>query len=152
MGKVANYDQNGKLKNNVITAKYAGEFELRNMLDDQAWKKLGACEISCVDCYDSKSPSVTNKDRMAAVNAEIVASLKAGIKPKTEVELLKEQVEKANEQNKAMAERLERLEKSGDTEKETRKALFNEAKELGLTPQKNILTDDLKALVENAKK
>jgi hypothetical protein len=38
-----------------------------------------------------------------------------------------------------------------DTDKEERKALFAEAKELGLQPAKNIKTEDLRLLIENEK-
>jgi len=154
MGKVANYDQNGKLKNQVVTSKFAGEKEIADLLGDLNWKKLGACEIECVGCYDSKSPLVKDTEKIAEINDRIKQSIKVGEKPKTEVQLLKEQNALIIEQNKAMAERLEVLESatsSTDEVREERKALFAEAKELGLTVKKNILTDDLKAMIEKAK-
>lgn len=93
MGKTPNYDANGKLKNEVITSKYTGEMELRNILDDGNWRKLGACEISCVSVYDSKTPTKIDSVKMDAINKEIKDFVTGGNKPKTETQLLKEQNE-----------------------------------------------------------
>jgi hypothetical protein len=148
LGKATNYDQNGKLKNQTITAKYAGEMELENILEDQNWKKLGACEISCVGVFDTetKEQDVT---LMGKINDRLKASIQAGTKPKTEIELLKEQIasltEKVNNPVIVEKEIVTQL-------KEDRVHLFEEATELGLKPSRNIKTDILKDLIANAKK
>ena len=167
MGKATNYDQTGKLKNHVMTVKYAGELELENILEDQNWKKLGACEISCVDVYDSDKPSVSITADVNVMNARINSDVQAGIKPKTEIELLKEQIasltEKVNSPGKEITgyettdgRKVSFTDKEVVTEKPAaeneRMKLFTEAKELNLTPAKNIKTDILKDLIANAKK
>ena len=156
LGKTANYDQAGKLKNGTITAKY-GEMELENILTDQNWKKLGACEISCVKVFDH--PNLDNiPEAVNQVNARINSDIQQGARPKTEIELLKDQ-------NDKLTERLERLENpivlknqagkeiigSDEVSTTIRASLFIEAKELGLNPAKNIKTELLQALVEKAK-
>lgn len=164
LGKATNYDQTGKLKNQTITAKYAGEMELENILADQTWKKLGACEISCVGVFDTETKTA-DTDMMKVINNRINSDVQAGIKPKTEIELLKEQIasltEKVNNpvilKNQAGETNTNEGEvPSNDflfrTAEELRDSLFAEAKELGLNPAKNVKTDILKDLIANAKK
>mgnify|MGYP001270232329 CR=1 FL=1 len=153
LGKAANYDAAGKLKNQTVTAKYVGEGELENILTDQRWKILGACEISCVNVYDSGSPKVSDIEGIKAINERIAKDIQAGTKPKTEIELLKEQ-------NAALIEKMDSFLKHYEnpeikevkvvpaSDKEVRESLFWEAKKLGLNPAKNIKTVELKKLVD----
>lgn len=172
LGKVANYDQNGKLKNQTITSKY-GEMELENILTDQNWKKLGACEISCVKVYDHPS-LIDDPAAMKAVNDRINLDIQSGTKPKTEIELLRDQVDELSKQLyyntprktelvpepsvlikgtyvKIPTGRKETDEVGVIPAKELRESLFTEARELGLNPAKNVKTDILKDLITNAK-
>jgi len=146
LGKTPNYDQNGKLKNQTLTSKYAGELELRNILDDQNWQKIGACEISCIGVIDHATgqPDI---ELQAAINAEIKTGYEKGIKPKSDIEKLKEQ----NEALMARLEKLEAIKPIESSDKELREQLFTEAKELGLNPAKNVKTDILKDLITKAK-
>jgi hypothetical protein len=156
LGKVANYDQSGKLKNQTITAKYVGEGELENILSDGTWKKLGACEISCVNVFDAVT-NVQDVEAITAINSRIEAEMQAGVKPKTEIELLKEQIalltDKVN--NPVVKEGQRVIVVDDNTSEEdvvtNRALLFNEAKELGLNPPKNIKTEILKDLIAKAK-
>lgn len=91
LGKTPNYDENGKLKNKVIKAKYSGERELHDILDDDNYRKLGACEISCIGVYDTKTKKEDVEGRMDEVNAGLKD--KEVKKPKSKVELLEEQNE-----------------------------------------------------------
>lgn len=145
LGKSTNYDENGKLKNQTITAKY-GEMELENALTDQNWKKLGACEISCVNAYNH--PDLTTVPEMVnSINERIKKDIQQGTKPKSEIELLKEQIAALTEKinNPVITKEVD------STEKEIREQLFVEAKELGLNPAKNVKTDILKDLIAKAK-
>ena len=161
LGKSTNYDQTGKLKNQTITAKYAGEGELENILSDQTWKKLGACEISCVGVYDTETKA-PDLELTKVINDRISKDIQTGIKPKTEIELLKEQITELTEKvnNPAVPKNQEVKETfvpdmdidRPPTEKEIRESLFIEAKELGLTPAKNVKTLILKDLIAKAKK
>lgn len=170
LGRATNYDQTGKLKNQTITAKYAGEMELEMILADRNWQKLGACEISCVGVFDTETKA-QDTEMMAAINNRIKSDIQAGTKPKTEIELLKEQIaaltEKVNspvipipfQETESFKNGIESWSNNPDIkpafkklEKERRESLFTEAKELGLTPAKNVKTDILKDLVTNAKK
>jgi hypothetical protein len=161
LGKAANYDQTGKLKNQTITAKYVGEGELEQILEDRCWQKLGACEISCVNVFDSAEPSVSLPLEKQSINDRIKADIQAGTKPKTEIELLKEQIaaltEKVNEPKTVTSNDGKRTIIVDDNIAEEdvvtpRAELFAEAAELGLNPAKNIKTDILKDLIANAKK
>jgi predicted metal-dependent TIM-barrel fold hydrolase len=129
--------------------------EKTQLLEDQNWKKIGACEISCVAVYDHLNPKEIDVEVMAAVNAEIKMSIQVGIKPKTEIDLLKEQIAALTEKinNPVVPEIKKEVKTEGGepTEKEIRKALFTEAKELGLTPMPTTKTDILKDLVAKAK-
>ena len=144
LGKAANYDAAGKLKNQTITAKYVGDGELENILTDQRWKILGACEISCVNVFDSGSPKVSDIEGIKAINERIVRDIQAGTKPKTEIELLKEQIAALTEKVNApvITKPVEK------TEKELRAELFAKAGEMDLRPAKNIKTIELKKLVD----
>lgn len=106
MGQTLNYDKTGKLKNNIVTPKFAGEMELASILDDEAYKALGVCDITCVGVYDTIKKE-QDANLMEEVNKRILTKPK---KAKTEVELL-------IEQNKELAKRLEKLE-GGKTETE----------------------------------
>lgn len=101
MGKVPNYDQKGKLKNKVIIPKYSGEREITEILEDANYKKIGACEISCVGCFDTETKK-ENPERMAEINALIKGAEKKLEKPKSQIDLLKEQIDLLKEQNKAL--------------------------------------------------
>ncbi|HEY5590679.1 MAG TPA: hypothetical protein VIK55_06635 [Paludibacter sp.] len=151
LGKVANYDQNGKLKNQTITAKY-GEMELENILTDQNWKKLGACEISCVKVYDHPS-LIEDPTAMKAVNDRINLDIQQSARPKTEIELLKDQIALLTEKVNSPTIPVTTHQASSvlNVAKEVRESLFTEAKELGLNPAKNIKTELLQALVNKAK-
>ena len=151
LGKATNYDQNGKLKNSTITAKYAGEMELENILTDQNWKKLGACEISCVNVYDSTNQKVSDVESIEAINNRIKSDIQQGIKPKTEIELLKEQIASLTEKVNNPVTVEAKKETVDSPEKEIRKQLFIEAESLGLTPAKNVKTELLQALINKAK-
>jgi len=103
LGKRTDYDQNGKLRNQVITPKY-DEFELSNILEDDNWKKLGVCEIECLRCIDYTSATKTEKkiivenvERKDEVNVLIKGRIKALIKPRSEVDLLREEIKELKE-------------------------------------------------------
>lgn len=136
MGKTPNYDKDGNLKNAVIMPKY-DELELANCLDDDNWKKLGACEIECISCIDYTLPTKTakeiiirNDERKIEVNKIIKGQIK--IKPKTEVELLKEE----------MAEMKKMLSPKKSIDKldlgSTRKNIEEKANELDIKFRQNI--------------
>ena len=137
MGKEAQYDANGKLKNKIITPDYHGEKELADLLEDQNWRKLGACDISCVSVYDTKAPEKIDKDRVESINKEIKDTITGANKPKTEAQLLKEQ-------NEMLIARLEALENGGKTVNDNveksndRIALENKANDLKIQFRSNI--------------
>lgn len=149
LGKEAQYNKDGKLKNQVITPKYTGEMELENMLDDLNWKKVGACEMSCIKVLDTD----TNKEDislMDSVNNRINDYIKAKEKPKSVKDLLEEQTK----QNAALLERLEKLEQrkpikpieakleTGFSESD-RGVIESKANELGVSFRANIGTQKL---------
>lgn len=127
MGKTSNYDANGKLKNTVVTPKFTGEKELIDLLTDDAYKALGCCEISCIDCYDSKDVESKDKSRMDEVNKSIKTVKQ---KAKSKVQILEEQVAEL------LAEAKER--KSGGEKSGDRVILESKAKELEITFRANI--------------
>ena len=92
LGKEAQYSQQGKLKNSKIVPKYSGERELEDILDDKNWLKIGACEIKCIGVYDTELKK-HSEEAKAEVNKRIEKIVKGLDKPKTEIELLKEQNE-----------------------------------------------------------
>lgn len=105
MGKETQYDKTGKLKNRAITPKYSGERELGDILEDNNWRKLGACEISCISVTDNGKP-----DERAAIEVnERIKSLINPSTPKTELQLLKEQNALLAEQNKQILQKLEQV-------------------------------------------
>lgn len=145
MGRTPNYDQNGKLKNKVMTPKYTGERELTNLLENDNYKSLGVCEILCIDCYDS-----IEKDGVMVINKRypqevelINKKIKDGTKtrPKTELEILREQVA-------ALTERLDSKDAAPPVGvedvlvdlllPETRGKLESKANELGISFRSNI--------------
>ena len=129
MGKTPNYTSNGKLKNTVVTSKFAGEKELSDLLTDDAYKALGCCEISCVDCYDSGDVNAKHKERISEVNKSIKAVKQ---KAKSKVQVLEDQ-------NKDLMNRLEALEAKGVDVKSTyRIKLEEKANELDITFRANI--------------
>jgi leucyl aminopeptidase (aminopeptidase T) len=134
MGKTPNYDVNGKLKNTVVIPKFTGEKELSDLLTDDAYKALGVCEISCIECYDAKDVKAKDKSRMDEVNKSIKAVKQ---KAKSKVQLLEEENQKLKEQSKSVMERLEALEKGND-KSENRVKLEEKANELEITFRANI--------------
>ena len=140
------------MKNKTISPKY-DEFELQNILDDDNWKKLGVCEIECLSCIDytpktktEKAISVENKERMDEINALLDTRKKASIKPKSELELIKEQ-------NALLSKRLDDIENSKKIKGEDlklqvdddgRKKLEAKAAELGISFRASI--GDIKLL------
>lgn len=161
--------------------------ELETILTDKNWEKLGACKIECINVFDASlkpADRVSLPDDIVAINERIQKIITVGTKPKTEIDLLKEQIAALNERinNPYVPEKKKELTEdqrmTGDllihqfaktppigsiirgtepflepekTEKEIRESLFAEAKELGLTPAKNVKTEILKDLVEKAK-
>ena len=107
LGKTSNYDASGKLKNTVLTPKIVGEKELSDLLTDDAYKALGCCEISCIDCYASDNVKVKFIDRMNEVNKSIKAVKQ---KAKTKVQLLEEENQKLKAESTSVMKRLEALE------------------------------------------
>lgn len=89
LGKEAQYDKNGKLKNQVVRPKYSGERELSDILEDDRYKSLG-CEIECLKVLDTETGE-ENEVRKNEVNAFINKRIQMKAKPKTEVEELREQ-------------------------------------------------------------
>lgn len=100
LGESPIYNRQGQLQNSTVTSKYAGEKELADLLDDNNWKVLGACEITCVGVYDTNTGE-QDEDRMHEVNDSIASSLNTK-KIKSKLELL-------IEQNKKLEERLSKL-------------------------------------------
>ena len=91
LGKEAQYTQAGKLKNSTILPKYSGEMELENILEDMNWLKLGACEIECLRVLDTESKKY-DPELAIKVNERIKSIIKGGEKPKSEIDVLKEQI------------------------------------------------------------
>lgn len=127
LGKTPNYDANGKLKNTVVTSKFSGEKELSDLLTNDAYKALSVCEISCVDCYDSKKVEVKFHERMAEVNKSINAVKQ---KAKTKVELLQDENKKLKAESQSVMIRLEALETNSKSD--YRIELEDKANELGI--------------------
>jgi len=129
---------------------------LAGILDDDNWKKLGACEIECLSCIDYTPKTKTddavlvdNLERKNEINALLKAKKIAAIKPKSEIELMKEQ-------NALLLERLERLENIKPVEAKLevkisddgRKKLEEKANELGITFRANIGNEKLLAKIQ----
>lgn len=141
LGKETQYSKEGKLKNQVINPKF-DEFELANMLEDQNWKKIGACEIECISCIDytlktktEKAVIVPNKERMDEVNKIISDGIQAAKKPKTAAQQLKDQSEMMAE----MAKQIEELKKvKPEIKSEQRAEIEDKANELGIKFRDNI--------------
>lgn len=145
MGKVKNYDQNGKLKNKVLKPKYSGEMELDHILKDNNWQKLGACSIECLEVIDTKAGKA-DPSRVKEVNELIQTQITAAKKPKTPAQLLKEQ----SEQMEIMAKQIEELKKgnTGEFDKsDNRIALEAKATELKISFRNNIGDDNLLAKI-----
>jgi len=143
------------LKNETISPKY-DEFELANILEDDNWKKLGACEIKCTKCIDYTPKTKTqaaiiveNTDRMNEVNTQLNSRKQSLIRPKSEVELMKEQ-------NEMLLKRLEALENIKTVESklevkvsdEGREKLEAKANELGLKFRNNIGSEKLLSKIQ----
>lgn len=141
--------------------------ELETILNDKNWEKLGACKIECINVFDASLKAdnrVSLPDDIVAINERIQKIITVGTKPKTEIDLLKEQNAELMEKMDFFLKHyqnptIEELnvnknvnQEPEKTEKEIREALFAEAKELGLTPAKNVKTDILKDLIDKAKK
>ena len=107
LGKTPNYDASGKLKNTVVTPKIVGEKELSDLLTDDAYKALGCCEITCIDCYDSGDVKVKFTDRMDEVNKSIKVVKQ---RTKTKVQVLEEENKKLKDESTSVMKRLKRLE------------------------------------------
>lgn len=135
MGKTPNYDANGKLKNTVVTPKIAGEKELSDLLTDDAYKALGCCEISCVECSDSSDVKMKFTERMNEVNKSI-KEIKQ--KAKSKVELLEDENRQLKAESKSVMTRLEALEAKGFSKSNERIELENKANEFGITFRANI--------------
>jgi hypothetical protein len=127
MGKTPNYDANGKLKNTVVIPKFTGEKELSDLLTEDAYKALGVCEISCIECYDAKDVKAKDKPRMDEVNKSIKAVKQ---KAKSKVQILEEQVAEL------LADAKDR--KSGNEKSDDRVKLETKANELEITFRANI--------------
>jgi hypothetical protein len=136
--------------------------ELETILNDKNWEKLGACKIECINVFDASlkpGERVSIPEAVEEVNNRIQGLINSGSKPKTEIDLLKEQIAALNEKinSQPIFEGIDNVIKAGKkpepekTDKEIREELFAEAKELGLTPAKNVKTDILKDLVEKTK-
>ena len=148
IGKTSDYDQFGKLKNKTISAKY-NEHELTDILTEDNWKKLGACEIKCTKCIDYNLKTkeiIENTDRKDEINTLLNDRKLAAIKPKSEIELLKEQ-------NKLLLKRMVALENEKIVEKEP--VLKDELKTYYTDKEDNLqlktVVTDIKKLKEKAK-
>lgn len=133
LGKEAQYHKNGKLKNDVIRPKYTGDLELENILEDMNWIKVGACEIRCISVLDTDTKK-QDAELMTNINDRIKSIMSGGEKPKTEIELLKEQnallMKQIEMQNNSKPEPVEASEE--------RKALEGKANELNIKFRANI--------------
>ena len=141
LGRETQYSKEGKLKTQVINPKF-DEFELANMLEDQNWKKIGACEIECISCIDytiktKTAPAVIvpNEARKQEVNKIISDGIQADRKPKTAAQQLKDQ----SEMMVKMAKQIEELKKvEPEIKSEQRLEIENKANELGIKFRDNI--------------
>ena len=141
------------MKNETISPKY-DEFELANILEDDNWKKLGACEIKCTKCIDYTPKTKTqaaiiveNTDRMNEVNTQLNSRKQALIKPKSEVELMKEQNEMLLKRLEAL-ENIKPIEAKLEVSNEGREKLENKASELGLKFRNNIGSEKLLSKIQ----
>jgi hypothetical protein len=134
--------------------------ELETILNDKNWEKLGACKIECIDVFDASlkpGERAAIPEAIVAINERIQKIIIVGTEPKTEIDLLKEQIETLTEKinNQSMYKEIDNTlnaePEPEKTEKEIREELFVEARELGLNPAKNVKTEILKDLIEKAK-
>jgi len=133
MGKTPNYDASGKLKNTVVTSKFAGEKELSDLLTDDAYKALGCCEISCVGCCDSGNGKIEFPERISEVNNSIkVVKQRA----KSKIELLQDENKQLKAESELVMTRLEALE--SNRKSDYRIELEDKANELGIKFRANI--------------
>jgi len=157
LGKETQYNKEGKLKNQVITTKL-DEFELANMLTDNNWKKVGACEVECVSCIDytpatktAKAVSDSDVKGMKEVNQMIADGIKAAAKPKTPAQQLKDQSDLMAEMSKQIAELKKDKEEAREVEKQFRADLETEANELGVSFRANIGDEKLSEKIQELK-
>ena len=92
MGKEPNYDANGKLKNRTITAKYTGEQELNNILDDNGYKAQGACIAICKDVWDINDKEIKFPEDVKIVNQRIESGRVKKATMRTPTERLEEEL------------------------------------------------------------
>ena len=157
LGKETQYNKEGKLKNQVITTKL-DEFELANMLTDNNWKKVGACEVECVAVIDyepatktTKATSTPDNKRMQEVNDQIAAGIKQATKPKTAAQQLADQSDLMAEMSKQIAELKKDKEEAREVEKQFRADLETEANELGVSFRANIGDEKLSEKIQELK-
>ncbi len=94
LGKTPNYDENGILKNRVIKAKYTGERELSNLIDDTGYRSLGACKVVCVDCWDINDKEEKFPEMVKVVNDRITGTAIKEAVLKTPTDEVKEEMAK----------------------------------------------------------
>jgi len=150
LGKVTHYDKSGKLKNQVITTKL-DEFELANMLENNNWKNVGACEVECVGAIDytqktqvKKAVIIPDIERMNEINSIIRNGVKAAKKPKTMTQQLMDQAEVME----VMSHRIKELEMIKPAVTSTKRlAIEEKANELNIKFRSTIGDDSLLAKI-----